>query len=335
MRRLLTVTAIILALGAAALPGAADEALPKVRATVKPSTATIGDVLEYRVNVSGKNIGKVTILLPEKRVSYPEKDIKAENVPDGAGTEGEKDPAMSVPFYIIHKAVKDDRSEKGVTDITVVLNMSYYRPGTHTLPEVEIQGADSVKIGYKVPEIAIKSLNEKGEFQEIEPPLELSGNYTRLILLIAGVIVAVLAGFFLYKKIRRIIDERKAAVPAVPPIELFRKEMQDLDPRGLIGNGMIERYVFGLSMLFRRFLSRQYRFDAAEMTSDEILACLKRLLPPDRYARYSSDMGKCFNLWDLSKFAEFSPATETLFMNLDLLEKLAETIAREESRGTD
>jgi hypothetical protein len=311
---------------------------PSVRATVKPAAGTVGDIMEYRVNISGKNIGGVSILLPERRVAYPEKEkatVPAAVPAAPGGTTEEEDPGESVPLYIIHKASKDDRSEKEITDITVILQMSYYRPGTHTLPEVEIRDTDRAKIGYKVPEITIKALNEKGEFQEIEPPLHLSGNYTRLILLVAGIIVLAVAGFFLYRKIRKILEERRAAVPAIPPIELFRKEMGELAPRALIGQGAVEEYVFGISMVFRRFLSRQYRFDAAEMTSDEILSKMKKVVQAERLKRYAGDMGKCFNLWDLSKFAEFSPTAETLSMNLELLEKLAETMARDEGYGTD
>ncbi|MBN1533119.1 MAG: hypothetical protein JXA20_10690 [Spirochaetes bacterium] len=330
------IVVLMILLAAGSLPaGTQEKNAPAVRATVKPATATIGDVLEYRVNIAGKNIGGVNILLPERRVAYPEKGKAAVPAAPPGGEPEEEDPGESVPLYIIHKAVKDDRSEKEITDITVILQMSYYRPGRHTLPEVEIRDTDKAAIGYKVPEITIKSLNEKGEFQEIEPPLRLSGNYTRLILLIAGLIVLAVAGVFLYRRIRRVMEERRAAIPAVPPIELFWKEMAGLDPRGLIAGGAVEEYVFGISMVFRRFLSRQYRFDAVEMTSDEILSAMKRILHRERLKRYADDIGKCFNLWDLSKFAEFSPTAETLTMNLELLEKLAETMARDEGYGTD
>ena len=46
---------------------------PKIKATVTPEKATVGTVLDYRVNVAGKGLGAITIVPPEKREVYPEK----------------------------------------------------------------------------------------------------------------------------------------------------------------------------------------------------------------------------------------------------------------------
>lgn len=325
MKKALIISAALL-FAAASLPAQQSPGAPQVRAVVKPVEATIGDVLEYRVSIAGKNLGKVAILLPDSRIAYPAKEPADKKMPEQKSGEETENPADSVPLYIIHNAKKDDRSDKDVTDITIILELSYYRPGKHQLPEVEIRDTDKVKIGYKIPEVTIKSLNQKGEFQEIEPPLELSGNYTRLILLIAGIVALTVLGVFAYRKVRAMIRARREEIPPVPPIVQFREEMAQLKARELIDEGRIEEYVFGISMIFRRYLSRRFRFDATDMTSDEILSMMSRLPERGKYAKHTGDIGTCFNLWDLSKFAEFSPSREMLLMNLELAEKLAENI---------
>lgn len=304
---------------------------PKIRATVTPEKATVGTVLDYKVTIAGKGLSGITIDPPEKREVYPEKK-KTPTPPQQEGEEGaDEDPAQYVPLYVIHTVKKDDRSDKTMTDITVTVQMSFYRPGTWQLPDFEIKGADGIAIGYKTPAVTVAAVNEKGEYQEIEPPLSLGGNWWRLVILILVLVVLAVAGFFAWRYIRKRIEERRAAPVIVPPIDIFMKEIEQFNGDRLIEEGKIEEFVFGISMIFRKFMSLQFRFDAAEMTTYEIEKKIKKVFPKSIHEAFAARIMESFNLWDLSKFAEFTPSPELLHASLGNTIELAKQIAGEMS----
>ena len=75
--------------------------------------------------------------------------------------------------------------------------------------------------------------------------------------------------------------------------------------------------MFDISIIFRRYLSKEFEFDAAEMTTDEIALKIKEYMPHSLYSFYGEEIIKNMRLWDFSKFAEFAPSTELLFQNLN------------------
>lgn len=62
----------------------------------------------------------------------------------------------------------------------------------------------------------------------------------------------------------------------LPPEELARKELRDLESTGILDEQRYREYVFNLSMIFRRYLERRYGFPALEQTTEEILAKLRK-----------------------------------------------------------
>ncbi len=321
---------LMVLLAASAMAGGVDA--PKIRATVTPEKATVGTVLDYRVTIAGRGLSGITIIPPEKREVFPEK--KKTQAPSGKnGEEGgaDEDPAQYVPLYVIHTIKKNDRSDKTMTDITVSMQVSFYRPGTWQLPDVEIRGADGIAIGYKTPAVTVGAVNEKGEFQEIEPPLELGGNWWRLVILILVLAVLAVAGFFAWRYGKKILEERRAAPVIVPPIDIFLKEIEQFNGDSLIDEGKIEEFVFGISLIFRKFLSLQFRFDAAEMTTHEIEKKIRKVFPKNIHDSFAGQILESFNLWDLSKFAEFTPTPELLHASLGRTVDLAKKISGEMS----
>jgi hypothetical protein len=307
---------------------------PNIKAVINPKKATVGAVLDYKVNIAMKGISNFTIIPPEKREYYPDKKKnEAKQKQADPGEESEEDPAQYVPLYVIHSIKKDDRSDKAMTDITVIMQVSFYRPGTWSLPEVQIKGSDGIDIGYKVPTIEIAAVNEKAEFQEIEPPLELGGNWWRIAVLGLGIIALAVAAFFAWRYIRKRLEERRLAPVIILPIEIFMKEIGELGGDRLIEEGKIEEFVFGISMIFRKFLSQQFRFDATDMTTYEIEKNIRKAFPKNLLNAHFDDIMRNFNMWDLSKFAEFAPTKEQLHGSLAGTIDLAKTISGEMSVG--
>ncbi len=298
---------------------------PDITARADKQSATVGDEIIYKFSLKGGDIESAVVSLPEKKELYIEKKEKdTSKEKDKDSNTPEDDPDKAIPVYIIHSAKKDVRKEEA--SLSIIMKLSYYRTGKYSMPVIEISDKIGNKVGYKIPEIEIKAVNEKGEFSEIEPPLDLGGNYTRLIILIISAIVLGIAGFILFKYIRKRMLDKKNEIVIIPPIEIFRKEMNEFNPGALIADGRYDDYVFGVSIIFRRFLSGLFNIDAEEMTTDELKEAVKPYLPGGILKKYERDIDDIMSLWDLSKFAEFRPSNEFLLTNLNNTKSLAENL---------
>jgi len=313
-------------IAAAALLGAQGSEAPEtaVRASVSVRKATVGDLLTYRIVIAGPGLKGVAVSPPQQREFIPE-----EAQPKASSDSGEDDASRLIPLYIIHSIKKEDRSSPDRADISVTMSISFYRPGKYRLPEIEIKGKDGIVIGYKVPEVEIAAVNPKGEFMEIEDPLSLGGNYWRLAFLLLGAALIGASAFFAWRYARRKLSRAPREEPALPPIDLFMKGIENLEGERLIEEGRVEEYVFGISMLFRRFLSLQFGFDATEMTTHEIERQVRRIFPRALFDRRYEELMRILTLWDLSKFAEFMPTREALAENLRATVNLARRLAEE------
>ncbi|OHD64684.1 MAG: hypothetical protein A2176_10270 [Spirochaetes bacterium RBG_13_51_14] len=303
---------------------------PRIKAMIKPVKATVGSLLEYRINIAGKGLSALNVVPSENREYYPEINNTNDAIKAGNNDEHESDPFRFVPLYMIHSIKKNDRSDGSITDIAITMQISYYRPGTWALPEIEIKGSDGIRIGYKVPSVEISAVNVEGQLQEIEPPLDLKGNYWRLVFLLLGVVAVAVAAFFAW---RYISTHREGRGVTIPPIEIFLKEIEQFNGSRLIDEGRIEEFVFGISMIFRKYLSLQFHFDAVEMTTYEIERKIAKIFPKYARERYGGEIMENLNLWDLSKFAEFAPSREILHANLNRTVDLGKNISGDLNNG--
>ncbi len=323
-RNYFVIIIFIVTILARSVSSTADQSL---QGTVSPEKSTVGATVTYTLKISGFDPSSVKITPPEKKIAFPEQkpvDKKSEKGSDRELRES------AVPLYVISSAKRDDGESGGVNNIIVTLTLIYYRTGVHTLPEIKITGADGKSIGYKVPTVTIEELNGDGNFEEIEPPVSLSGNYYRIIWVVVALLVACAAGVFLF----RYLKNRKkpdVSAPAVPPIDIFLAEVDSLKLRELIESGRINEYVFDISIIFRRFLSATLRFDAAEMTTDEISSAIKKYMPAEIYSLYGGEIIDNMRLWDYSKFAEFTPSVELLLRNLDATVATAKKISLQQN----
>ncbi len=311
---------------------ASEKAYPEIRAVVTPDAVTVGGVVEYKVTIAGENLKGIEVMDPDKKIYYPPAEER-EGKQSKQNKKDEDAPSRDIPLYIIHSAEKKNSSAEEMTYITLVMKISYYRPGKYRLPEIEIRDEEKIKIGYRIPEIKVNAVNKDARFEEIEPPLDLGGNYYRVVFLVLGAVLLTLAAVFFYKYIKKRRMQRVEPSAYVPPIEEFLKNLDKLDCRELIKRGEIEEYVTGMSMIFRRFLSGLIKIDAMEMTSDEIDKNLRKYLTKYIYGKYGDKISKSFDLWDLSKFAEFAPSEEILMDNYDNTRKLAVNLSKDLDNG--
>ncbi|MCX7678892.1 MAG: hypothetical protein N2316_06705 [Spirochaetes bacterium] len=299
---------------------------PEIRASCSIQKTTIGVPFEYRVVIAGKGVD-VKVRMPDKRVVYPDatKTIKSDHKMKDDSAQPDSN-ALKVPLYVIKNARKEESKSGDVVQLSIVIEIAYFHPGKHRLPEVELFDSENVKIGYRIPEIEIESVNPQGEFHEIEPPLALSGNWWRVVWLILGICAVGAVGYFF----ARWWNARKAHSQRVfqtPPIEIFLEEAGKLARKKHIEEGRVREYVFEMSAIFRRFLVHQWQIDAMDMTVTEIRKALQNVLPRPMFKKNESDIDAVLNLWDLAKFAEFSPSQETLKDNFEITVRVAKNLA--------
>lgn len=299
-----------------------------IRSKVNPDKTTIGVPVQYSVTIAGENLSAINITLPEKREYFPDVDKKSLST-QNKENQVDEDPAKKIPLYIIQNARKEDSSDQGMSMVTIILDMVYYRTGKYTLPALGLSDNAGIQIGYRIPEVTIEELNKEGQLQDIEPPLELSGNYYRFFILLGGLILICALCFFAFKFIQKRRMKQDSAPIPVPPIDMFMREVFGLKRKNLIDSGDIEIFVVEISQIFRRFISDQFGCDALEMTRTEIINIIKKKLSRLVFEKYRDDSMKVLDLWDLTKFAEFTPSSELLLANLDLTITLAKRLASE------
>jgi hypothetical protein len=128
-------------------------------ASVTPAFATIGENVKYKIIVKNKSLKEIEVFLPDKKEKFPDK-VKDDKNPEKPGE-------SAVPLYVIQDAVKNEVESGNTKAIEITVNIIFYRAGKYQLPDIDILNTDKRKIGYKIPEIEIKSLNIEGKLEEI------------------------------------------------------------------------------------------------------------------------------------------------------------------------
>jgi hypothetical protein len=84
-------------------------------------------------------------------------------------------------------------------------------------------------------------------------------------------IIGLLVGLFLHFRRKR----RKREAHRTPE-EIARAELEDLEASGVLEEERYREYVFGLSLILRRYLERRFGLPAAEQTTEEVLHGLRK-----------------------------------------------------------
>ncbi|MFH1154583.1 MAG: hypothetical protein V1793_12275 [Pseudomonadota bacterium] len=148
-----------------------------------------------------------------------------------------------------------------------------------------------------------------------------------ILLLVAGL------GYWLYrylKKRRRKGDKPMLMLPMPrPPAEIAMMELDAL--RDLMGVDA-RRYYFRLTGILKAYLGRKYRFNAPEMTTQELCSHLK-LLPLDR--SMASTLKGFLAATDTVKYAGMSPGTQTMNDDDGFVRSFILTDSQAETRKPD
>jgi hypothetical protein len=126
-----------------------------------------------------------------------------------------------------------------------------------------------------------------------------------LLLASGGAIAAVLTtGYYIRKR-----KKPPPPPPPRPPYEEAADSLDALDAKQYLLKGMVREYVFELSEILKRYIERRFYVNAAEFTTEEMLAWLG-ISPLDKERKNSMEW--FFRAADPVKFARFLPERDTV-----------------------
>jgi|GEM_PF-6215382 len=278
---------------------------PEVTVNCDITQSTVGVPVEYTVTV--RHTSDLFLTLPDDREYL---DINGKKV----------------PRYIVAEKHISKKESAGAIQWNAVISVIFLKPGSWALPVVSIRDIDSQETVYVNKQIEIVSVNIDNKQEDIEGPIALQGNYTRLFLLLSGGIALLITIIWLIRFLRKRV--KRTVVAEEDPYEIFKRDAIALYAEDLIDRNNIEEHMQRLSLVFRRFVSQSYRCNALESTSDEVITMLTSSGVSTEIIGRTQ---KIIYLWDLAKFAELRPTQETARMNFKDTLKLADDLVRRES----
>jgi hypothetical protein len=212
---------------------------------------------------------------------------------------------------------RDDTIEQNLGDGRIrrefVFRVAAYEPGDAQLPAIdvtylgphgEVKTVRTAPVAIKIaslianePEPALKdAATTVSVMEENRWPL-----YAGVALVAAG--VGALITFFVVRKIRA----RRGDRPGPPPRPAHEIALERLDRLGALGfleNADNRPFYFAVSEVIRDYLGARYGFDSLEMTTDELIAELRRQAGRELIL---SEIQGWLSACDLVKFAKVSP----------------------------
>ncbi len=275
--------------GALAAPQAAADA-PTITARTEKTEAHVGDAIPFTITSIGPRA--MPVVLPANldlgQFSELSRTLEEKDLGDGK---------MSRAFS---------------------LKIAAYEPGSFDIPSVELTyfGQDGTVKSVRTKPIpfTITSLLAN------EPEPKLKDNAASisvvqrdyLLLYIAGGLAAAGLGAIIALLIRRHLRRRKPAPPPVPPRPAHEVAMEKLDRLGAIlaEGGDLRPFYFQLSEAIREYLGGRFGFDSLEMTTEELVAILRRIPLESSRGVVGSEIEGWLSACDLVKFAKVSPSQE-------------------------
>lgn len=205
--------------------------------------------------------------------------------------------------------IEDARSRQAF-----VVRLTSFEPGETAIPPIGFQvisGVDSSihrVLTNSIPvTITTIEVEAEAELKDIKPPLEAPWAFEDVIpwLILLGVVAALGAAYWYYRKYKQGLKALpEPAMPALPAHEQALLALRELEQKRLWQQGKVKEFYSEVSEIIRRFFEGRFHIIALELTTDEILAELKR-------SPSAQPILKSVNTFllaaDLVKFAKYEP----------------------------
>ncbi len=209
---------------------------------------TIGDRVKFTVSI---------VVPPESRVIPPETE-------NGFGS------------FVVKDWREERSSLKNADSVSFEYIITNYEVKQCSIPALPFllpsSGIPDTVYSDTIPMMIRSVINtDSAAVRDIKAPL--SAGTPSLWWLWTGIALVVVVGLIFL--IRYIVMKRptsEAIIPPKPPLEEAMDALKQLDAKELIEQGLFREYVFEISEILKRYIGRRYDCNAAEFTTDEILA---------------------------------------------------------------
>jgi len=220
-----------------------------ITAKVDRSEITIGDRIQYEIDITYPSTGHVELPAVLGNLgAFEVKEYKTENNKMQDGRTLTKHLFTISTFTVGPYTLPPQRVE--------------YREGTDTATLALYTQPTEIKVKRTAPE-NVKDIADIADVADLlEPP--------PWCLIGVGVLLAGLAGYFLWRK----LNPKQATVgdaPRLPPYEEVLKRLTDLRTADLPKNNQLREFAFALSEVLRNYVGRRFGIEALESTTVEFL----------------------------------------------------------------
>lgn len=266
---------------------------PRLRATVKPASAHVGDPIRLEIVATYQQ--GVSVNLPVQLELGPFSELSRRQKSKTEGPEGH------VPQVVQ----------------TFALEVAAYQLGELTLPGIEVNalgpGGELLTMHTSPVPIRIGSVmaNEPNpKLKQAEPPVQVFQRTWWLLYLLGGILAAAAVALITLLLYRRVQARKRAGKPPPPPIPahiLAIERLDQIDVDQLISRRAYKQLYLQLSEILREYIGRTWHFDALEMTTAEISEYLAR---HEVHSEVRQRLRRYFDECDLVKFAKVLPEDE-------------------------
>lgn len=257
-----------------------------VSATTDTSIYKVGDFIKYQIEITHEN--GVAIYLPSV-----------------------KDSIKTLEYIQTLPPEKKEIDNKVIERYNFIF--SKYDSSQVTIPPIAIEYVDlggSTRRTIKTNPITITvrtiPVNVQEDIRDVKEPMKLPLNWLLISLIVLGVFLLIVAGYFIYRyyKKKNALKENLAPEVKIPPHEIALSKLSELEQKKLWQNGLVKEYHSNVTEIVRQYFEDRFNFRALEMTSAEILAVLSYLEEGKQIVGTSDSF---FSNADLVKFAKFEP----------------------------
>jgi len=197
--------------------------------------------------------------------------------------------------------------------------MSFYETPICTIPEISfvVEKSDSTKDTVKTETLVVRvpSIFEKLDTNQMKKistmglPDPMKAGKLSFVQILIILIAAIVLITIIYLLVKRFLKNKKAEIPIVPPYEEAVAALEELDKLNLIEKGEFKRFVFSLSAILKRYVSRRYDVLIEEATSTEFKQWLRK---SELERENKIVLEKFINETDPVKFADLIPGVASV-----------------------
>lgn len=217
-------------------------------------------------------------------------------------------------FEILAVKAFEPENEGGRLRHSFLVRVTSFEPGEVAIPPIEFQvisGTDSSVrrvLTNSIPvTITTVDVAADAELKDIKPPLEAPWAFEDILpwLILLAITSVLGAAYWYYRKYKQGLKGLpEPAKPALPPHELALLALRELEEKRLWQKGKVKEFYSEVTEIVRRFFEGRFRIIALELTTDEILAELKRLPSAQPILK---PVNAFLLAADLVKFAKYEP----------------------------